>query len=73
LRHTLDITMNNCPMTFVKTKLELQKINKGDILEVLLMDGEPLDNVPKACKENGYSILEISFVGEGVYKLVIEK
>jgi tRNA 2-thiouridine synthesizing protein A len=73
LKHTLDITMNNCPMTFVKTRLELQKLNKGDILEVLLRDGEPLENVPPAVKEHGYNILDISFVGEGVYKVVIEK
>jgi TusA-related sulfurtransferase len=73
LNHTLDITMNNCPMTFVKTKLELQKMEKGDILEVLLMDGEPLDNIPKACKELGYNVIDVSFVGEGVYKVLIEK
>ncbi len=65
--------MNNCPMTFVKTKLELQKLNKGDILEVLLRDGEPLENVPKGVEEHGYRVIDISFVGEGVYKLVIEK
>jgi TusA-related sulfurtransferase len=73
LRHTPDITMNNCLMTFVKTKLELQKLNKGDMLEVLLRDGEPLENVPKGVEEHGYNMIEISFVGEGIYKVIIEK
>ncbi|KKK50931.1 hypothetical protein LCGC14_3120070, partial [marine sediment metagenome] len=41
----LDITDEHCPMTFVKTKLELAKLNEGDILEVLLKEGEPLDSV----------------------------
>lgn len=41
----LDITKEHCPMTFVKTKIELSKLNEGDILEVLLTEGEPLDNV----------------------------
>ena len=32
---TLDITKEHCPMTFVKTKIELSKLQSGDILEVL--------------------------------------
>ena len=32
----LDITKEHCPMTFVKTKIELSKLQTGDILEVLL-------------------------------------
>ena len=43
----LDITKEHCPMTFVKTKIELSKLKPGDILEVLLAEGEPLDNVPR--------------------------
>ena len=41
----LDITKEHCPMTFVKTKIELSKLAEGDTLEVLLSEGEPLDNV----------------------------
>ena len=37
-------------MTFVKTKIELSKLQSGDILEVLLAEGEPLDNVPRNAK-----------------------
>ena len=44
--HTLDITKEHCPMTFVKTKLKLAQIAAGDTLEVLLTEGEPLENVP---------------------------
>ena len=51
--HVLDITKEHCPMTFVKTKIELSKLQPGDILEVLLAEGEPLDNVPRNAKEQG--------------------
>ena len=38
----LDITREHCPMTFVfKTKIQLSKLNAGDVLEVLLTEGEP--------------------------------
>ncbi len=48
----LDITKEHCPMTFVKTKIELSKLQPGDILEVLLAEGEPLDNVPRKRRRN---------------------
>ena len=35
----LDITKEHCPMTFVKVKIELSRLQSGDILEVLLSEG----------------------------------
>ena len=72
-KYKLDITKEHCPMTFVKTKLELEKLHDGDILEVLLSPGEPLENVPKSAKEQGYKVLEISRIDEKTYKVEIAK
>jgi TusA-related sulfurtransferase len=69
----LDITREHCPMTFVKTKIELSKLQSGDQLEVLLTDGEPLENVPKSATEQGYKVLEISHVKDNIHKILIEK
>ncbi len=69
----LDITKEHCPMTFVKTKIELSKLNNGDILEVLLTEGEPLENVPKSATEQGYKVLNIQHVKDSVHKITIEK
>ncbi len=69
----LDITKEHCPMTFVKTKIALSKLNSGDILEVLLLEGEPLQNVPKSSAEQGYKVLEVSHVEGQVHKIRIEK
>lgn len=71
--YTLDITKEHCPMTFVKTKLQLAKMNKGEVLDVILKKGEPLDNVPKSATEQGFKVLEIKQVQDDVYKVVIEK
>ena len=60
-------------MTFVKTKLRLEKLNVGDTLEVLLNEGEPLDNVPKTTKEQGYSVLGITHLEGKVHRVLIEK
>jgi len=69
----LDITREHCPMTFVKTKIALSKLNSGDLLEVLLTEGEPLENVPKSSREQGYKVLEISHVEGQIHKVIIQK
>jgi len=69
----LDITAETCPMTFIKTKVALHGLSKGDILEVLLCGEEPLKNVPRAVEENGDKIVAIERLEGGTYKIVIEK
>lgn len=68
----IDITNEICPMTFVKTKLKLESMRSGQILEVTLRDGEPLRNVPRSVKEEGHQILRIQKEG-AFYKLLIER
>lgn len=60
-------------MTFVKAKLELEKLALGDQLEVLLTKGEPLENVPRSAREQGYRIVEIVPVDGDVYRVLIQK
>ena len=70
----LDITREHCPMTFVKTKIELSKLQAGDILEVLLTEGEPLENVPSSAKDQGYKVLSIDAAEvKGTHLIVIQK
>ncbi|MGM9699176.1 MAG: sulfurtransferase TusA family protein [Prevotella sp.] len=73
MKHTLDITKEHCPMTFVKTKLKLAQIDKGDTLEVLLSEGEPLDNVPRSAEEQGFKVLSVEHVEGTTHKVTIEK
>ena len=70
--HMLDITKDHCPMTFVKAKLALSRINIGDVLEVTLKGGEPLENVPRSAEEEGHKILNIEQDGDS-YLVKIEK
>ncbi len=70
---TSDITKDHCPMTFVKSKLELSKLQTGDQLEIILSEGEPLENIPKAASEQGHEILDITILENSIYKVMIEK
>ena len=73
MKHTLDITQEHCPMTFVRTKLKLAQIEKGDILEVLLSEGEPLENVPRSAEEQGFKVIVVEHVEGPVHRVIIEK
>ncbi|MBF0217097.1 MAG: sulfurtransferase TusA family protein [Candidatus Omnitrophica bacterium] len=61
-----------CPMNFVKTKMELSKLNPGDTLEILLDDGSPIENVPGSVKAEGHEIVA-SEKKNGYWSLLIRK
>lgn len=46
-------------MTFVRTKLRLERLKPGEILKVRLRGEEPLRNVPRAAREEGHTIMGI--------------
>jgi TusA-related sulfurtransferase len=53
---TLDITALTCPMTWVRTKLELERMEPGEALEVRCAEGEALENVPRSAAEAGHEV-----------------
>jgi len=55
----LDLRGVMCPMNFVKTKLKLEPMDSGDLLEITLDDGEPLQNVPQSLTNEGHTIVEV--------------
>jgi TusA-related sulfurtransferase len=70
----LDVTKEHCPMTFVKTKIELNKLRKGDLLNVKVTGGEPLENIPRSATEQGFNVLSVTETGEpDIYNITIEK
>ena len=53
---TLDVTALTCPMTWVRTKLELERMAPGEALEVRCSPGEALENVPRSAAEAGHDV-----------------
>ena len=70
---SLDLKDIPCPLNFVKTKLKLEVLNAGQVLEIIIDDGEPIQNIPRAIKEEGHKILHIEKLPNKSYKLLIEK
>ena len=48
----------------MKAKLELEKLEIGDILEVLLDEGEPVRNSPASFAEQGQEVMEVKSIGD---------
>ena len=61
-----------CPMNFVKTKIALTPMKSGQILEILLDDGAPIENVPGSVKNEGHTVLSTEKV-ENYWKVLIRK
>lgn len=52
----LDLRGTPCPINFVRTKLKLEQMSPGVLLEVWLDPGEPIEQVPESLTMEGYQI-----------------
>ena len=71
--HNIDLRGVACPLNFVKAKLEIEKIKIGEVLEVILDDGEPLRNVPASFAEQGQEVLDVIKTGDKFCVKVLRK
>ena len=68
----LDLRGVICPYNFVKTKLKLDTMSVGEILAVILDDGEPIKNVPQSVENEGHTILAQDKLGSS-HRVLIQK
>lgn len=68
----LDLRGVSCPFNFVKTKLKLDTMGEGQVLAILLDDGEPIRNVPQSLHNEGHTIVSQEQI-EHMHRVVIRK
>jgi tRNA 2-thiouridine synthesizing protein A len=68
----LDLRGVICPYNFVKTKLKLETMGHGQVLSVLLDDGDPIKNVPRSVENEGHTVLAQDRVGPS-YRVLIRR
>lgn len=61
-----------CPVNFIKIRLELEKMKAGEVLEVIIDDGEPIDSVPRSLQLEGYEVSGQEPCGEG-WRIFVKK
>lgn len=71
--HTFkDLRGVRCPINFAQTKVLLAAMKSGEILEILLDHGPPIENVPGSVKNEGHEVLKEERVGEH-WSVLIQK
>ncbi|MCK9183325.1 MAG: sulfurtransferase TusA family protein [Fibrobacteraceae bacterium] len=53
----VDLRAVRCPLGSVRARLVLAAMEKGEDVDILLDDGQPIENVPRAMIEDGNSIV----------------
>jgi TusA-related sulfurtransferase len=70
---TIDIRGQVCPYTFVRSKLAIEKMNVGEVLEIILDHKAAVENVPKSMENEGQKVLKIEQTGEKEWHIVVRK
>jgi TusA-related sulfurtransferase len=53
---TLDLRGTRCPLNYVKTRLQLERMEIGQHLEIWLDPGEPEEQVPRSLRMDGQQV-----------------
>lgn len=69
----IDITGDLCPMTFVRTRLALDRMTPGQVLSVRLRGEEPYRNVPRTATEQGHRVLSLETGADGISVLRLQR
>ncbi len=69
----LDITADTCPMTFVRTRLALDRMAPGRTLLLRLRGEEPRRNIPRTAAEQGHAVLAEREAPDGTVLLLLRK
>ncbi|MEK7474183.1 MAG: sulfurtransferase TusA family protein [Candidatus Coatesbacteria bacterium] len=69
---SIDLRGVACPMNFVKAKVALEGVATGEVLEILLDDGEPVQNVPASFTEQGQEVLGVK-PGDGHWRVAVRR
>ncbi len=68
----LDLRGVLCPYNYVKTKIKLEAMEIGQLLAVIVDDGEPVQNVPRSVSQDGHEIVGQEPFEEG-FQVLIKK
>lgn len=68
----LDLRGTPCPINFVRTKLRLEQMPQGGLLEVWLDPGEPIEQVPDSLTMAGYQVEQIRDCA-GYFSLLVRR
>lgn len=71
----VDLRAYACPITFVKTRIALERLRAGERLEVWLRAGEPAESVPRSAAEEGHRVVAVEPLpaAADAFRVILEK
>ncbi|HEX9241309.1 MAG TPA: sulfurtransferase TusA family protein [Anaeromyxobacter sp.] len=70
----MDLRRFACPLTWVKTRIALERVGQGERVEVWLAAGEAVESVPRSAALDGHRVIGVEpLSGEAGFRVVIEK
>lgn len=70
---TINIKGAVCPYTLVKSKLAIEEIEVGQVLEILLDYPEAAESIPKAMVNYGHTVLKVEKINPSDWVIQIKK
>ncbi len=69
----IDLRGEVCPYTFVKSKLVMEEMARGEVLEVVLDFPPAVRNVAKSMEMEGHEVMDVREVNPMSWKIVVRK
>ncbi|MGD1996279.1 MAG: sulfurtransferase TusA family protein [Anaerolineae bacterium] len=69
----LDLRGEVCPYTFVKTKLALETMESGKVLEITVDHLPAVENVPRSVSSEGHEVLDVHQANATDWSIIIRK
>ena len=70
---TLDIRGQVCPLTFVRSKLAIEKMALGEVLEIVVDHQPAATNVPRSMEHEGQTVLGVEQTAAAEWRLFVRK
>lgn len=70
---SINLVGTGCPMNLVYAKVELAKLDTGQVLEIILDDGAPVRNVSRSVQNEGHELISKEQLADGNWAVVVRK
>jgi tRNA 2-thiouridine synthesizing protein A len=71
----LDLRPFACPLTYVKARIALDRLAPGEVVELWLSAGEPVESVPRSAEEDGHRVVSVEPLegAERAFRVLVQK
>ncbi len=73
INRELDLRGEVCPFTFVKSKLIIEQMEKGEVLKVIIDYKPSVENVPKSMQMEGQEVISVNQIGDNLWEVIVRK